>query len=46
MQMLKVNSGAELIRYAVSHGIILTEMAESQTRVSSVFEPEGHRPTQ
>jgi DNA-binding NarL/FixJ family response regulator len=46
MEMLKVNTGAELIRYAIGHGIILTEMAESQTRVSSVFEPEGHRSAQ
>ena len=46
MEMLKVNTGAELIRYAIGHGIILTEMAESQTMVSRAFEPEGHRPAQ
>ena len=46
MEMLKVNTGAELIRYAISHGIVLTEMAESQTVVSRVFEAEGHRPAQ
>jgi DNA-binding NarL/FixJ family response regulator len=44
MEMLKVNTGAELIRYAIRHGIILTETAESQTMVSRVFESEGHRP--
>ena len=46
MEMLKVNTGAELIRYAIGHGIILTEMAESQTMVSRAFEPEEHRPAQ
>ena len=46
MEMLNVQTGAELIWYAIRHGIILTEMAESQTMVNRVFEPEGPRPAQ
>jgi DNA-binding NarL/FixJ family response regulator len=46
MEMLKVNTGAELIRYAIRHGIISTEMVESQTSTGRAFEPEGHRPAQ
>jgi DNA-binding NarL/FixJ family response regulator len=39
MELLKVQTGAELIRYAIRHGIISTEMVESQTIVSHAFDP-------
>ena len=44
MEMLKVQTGAELIRYAIKHGIISTETVESQTIVRRAFDPPGRPP--
>jgi DNA-binding NarL/FixJ family response regulator len=39
MEMLKVQTGADLIRYAIRHGIISTDMVESQTIASRACDP-------
>jgi DNA-binding NarL/FixJ family response regulator len=39
MELLKVQTGAELIRYAIRHGIISTDMVESQTIVRHASDP-------
>ena len=44
MEMLKVQTGAELIRYAIRHGIISTDMVESQTTASRACDPPGPSP--
>jgi DNA-binding NarL/FixJ family response regulator len=44
MEMLNVQTGAELIRYAIRHGIISTDMMESQAVVSRAFDPSGPPP--
>jgi DNA-binding NarL/FixJ family response regulator len=44
MEMLKVQTGAELIRYAIRHGIISPDMVESQTAASRAFDPRGPSP--
>ena len=44
MEMLKVQSGAELIRYAIRHGIISTDMVDSQPIVSPAFDPPDPSP--
>jgi DNA-binding NarL/FixJ family response regulator len=46
MEMLNVQSGAELIRYAIRHGIIATDMEGSTPLVSRAFDPPGPPPAQ
>jgi len=44
MEMLKVQTGADLIRYAIRHGIISMDMEGSTPRVSPAFDPPGPPP--